>query len=151
MPEIRSAYLAATGFHEPLAEELARRGAVIRAWHGDLALSEAPPVPAAWSLNTWLAPREIPFDSIGQAADSLRAIQRNWGSYQVEHFRRAALISAKLPVLRPKKLVFPQLAPAGHLGAWTLLAQDRMLASPAQSSAFINGANGRRLTSVAWI
>ncbi len=136
---ILSAYLAAPGFRDPLAEELTRRGAGICAWHGDLALGEAPPVPAAWSLNTWLAPREIAVESIGQAADALRAIQRNWASYQVEHFRRATLITAKLPVLRPKPLVFPQAAPSGHLGAWTLLAPDRMLASPTQSSPFING------------
>ena len=137
---INSAYLAAEGFREPLAEELSRRGATILAWHGDLALSDAPPVPAAWSLNTWLAPQEIEIGSIGQAADALRAIQRNWGSYQIEHFRRAALITAKLPPLKPRVLVFPQAPPAGHLGAWTLLAPDRLLASPAQTSAFVNGA-----------
>ncbi len=137
---IQSAYLAAEGFREPLGEELARRGAAVLAWHGDLALSESPPVPAAWSLNTWLAPREIAVGSIGQAADALRAIQRNWGGYQVEHFRRAALIAAKLPPLKPRVLVFPQAPPAGHLGAWTLLAPDRLLASPTQSSAFVNGA-----------
>jgi 23S rRNA (cytidine2498-2'-O)-methyltransferase len=112
----------------------------IAAWHGDLALCEAPPVSAAWSLNSWTAPREIEVGSIGQAANALRAIQRNWGSYQADHFRRAALIEARLPVLRARKLVFPQPAPAGHLGAWTLLAPDRLLASPTQSSVFVNGA-----------
>jgi 23S rRNA (cytidine2498-2'-O)-methyltransferase len=137
---IASAYLAAPDFHEPLAEELARRGAAILGWHGDLALSDSPPVPAAWSLNTWLAPRDVAVDSIGQAADALRAIQRNWGSYQADYFRRAALIAARLPVLKPRALVFPQIPPSGHLGAWTLLAPDRMLASPTQTSAFINGA-----------
>ncbi len=136
---IASAYLAAEGFHAPLAEELARRGAGILTWHGDLALSDAAPVPACWALNSWLAPREIAVDSIGQAAESLRAMQRNWGAYQAGHFRRAALIAAKLPVLRPRVLAFPQAPPAGHLGAWTLLAPDRMLASPTQSSAFVNG------------
>jgi 23S rRNA (cytidine2498-2'-O)-methyltransferase len=136
---IASAYLAAEGYREPLAEELARRGAAISAWHGDLALSESPPVRAAWALNAWLAPREIAIDSIGQAADALRAIQRNWGSYQVAHHRRAALITAKLPPLRARTLVFPQAAPSGHLGSWTLLAPGLMLASPSQTSPFING------------
>ena len=139
MTEIHSAYLAQDGFRDVLAEELARRGAGILAWHGDLALSESAPVAAAWSLNTWLAPRDIAIGSIGGAADALRAIQRNWGSYQAAHFRRAALIEAKLPVLRARRLVFPQRAPSGHLGAWTLLTPDRMLASPTQTSAFVNG------------
>lgn len=137
---IQSAYLSAEDFREPLSEELARKGVAIAAWHGDLALCEAPPVSAAWSLNSWTAPREIEVGSIGQAANALRAIQRNWGSYQADHFRRAALIEARLPVLRARKLVFPQPAPAGHLGAWTLLAPDRLLASPTQSSVFVNGA-----------
>jgi 23S rRNA (cytidine2498-2'-O)-methyltransferase len=140
MSGIGSAYLAAEGFQAPLAEELARRGAVITAWHGELALSDSPPVPAAWALTSWTAPREIAVDSIGQAAEALRAIQRNWASYQAAHFRRAALITAKLPVLRARPLAFPQAAPGGHLGAWTLLAPDRMLASPTQTSPFINGA-----------
>ncbi len=136
---IGSAYLAAEGFAEPLAEELARRRVDVAAWHGRLALCEAPPVQAAWSINTWLVPCEIAVGSIGQAADALRAIQRNWGGYQAAHFRRAALIAHRLPVIRARKLVFPQAAPGGHLGAWTLLAPDLLLASPRQSSAFVNG------------
>ena len=137
---ILSAYLAAEGFHAPLDEELARRGATILGWHGDLALSDSPPVPAAWALNRWLAPQEIAVASIGAAADALRAIQRNWASYQADHFRRAALITDRLPPLRARVLQFPQAPPTGHLGAWTLLAPDRMLASPTQSSPFPNGA-----------
>ena len=136
---IQAAYLAAEDFAAPLAEELARRGVEIVAWHGRLALSDSPPVAAAWSLNTWLAPREITVGSIGQAADALRAMQRNWGGYQAGHFRRAALIEQRLPALRAGALVFPQAAPTGHMGAWTLLAPDLLLASPRQSSVFVNG------------
>ena len=136
---IGSAYFAADGFSQPLAEELARRGVDVASWHGRLALCEAPPVKAAWSINTWLTPREIAVASIGHAADALRAIQRNWGGYQAGHFRRAALIAQRLPVLRPRKMAFPEAAPTGHLGAWTLLTPELMLASPVQSSAFVNG------------
>jgi 23S rRNA (cytidine2498-2'-O)-methyltransferase len=139
MNTIASAYLAADGYQEPLTEELGRRGAAVTRWHGNLALSDSPPVSAAWSLNTWLAPAIIPAGSIGQAADALRAIQRNWGSYQADHFRRAALIEARLPKLRPRPLAFPQAAPDGHLGAWTLLAPDTLLASATQASPFVNG------------
>ncbi len=136
---IRAAYLADPLFVGPLEEELAGRNVAISAWHGLLALSPDPPVDAAWSLNTWLDPREIAAPSVGAAATALRAIQRNWGGYQDAHFRRATLIAAKLPPLKPKPLVFPQAAPASHLGAWTLLAPDQILASPTQSSPFING------------
>jgi 23S rRNA (cytidine2498-2'-O)-methyltransferase len=137
---IRSAYLAAEEQAEPLAEELARRGVTIEAWHGLLALSPDPPVAAAWALNVWLEPREIEVGSIKSGSDALRAVQRNWGAYAADHFRRMELITEKLPPLRPKKLMFPCAAPTGHLGAWTLLTPDRMLASPTQSSPFINGA-----------
>ena len=136
----RSAYLAASGFEQPLCEELARRGASISGWHGLLALSPEPPVACAWALNSWLSPVEIGVESIGAAVAALRGVQRNWGAYGVEHHRRIALITDRLPVLKPKPIVFPAAAPQGHLGAWTLLAADRMLASAAQTSPWINGA-----------
>jgi 23S rRNA (cytidine2498-2'-O)-methyltransferase len=53
-----------------------------------------------------------------------------------------ALITARLPPLKPKLLVFPGAAPGGHLGAWSLLTPERMIYSARQSSAFVNGAVG---------
>ena len=73
------------------------------------------------------------------AADALRALQRNWSAYPVLHHRRMALIAERLPPVKGRPLQFPQAAPASHLGAWTLLAPDRMLASPTKSSPFVNG------------
>ena len=73
------------------------------------------------------------------AADALRAIQRNWGYLPFDHNSRAALITARLPPLKPKPIHFPVAAPSSHLGAWTLLGYDRMLASATQTSAFVNG------------
>ena len=124
-----------------LAEELARRGVTVSAWHGALALSPDAPVAAAWAQNTWLAPREVAVGSIGEAAAALRAVQRNWGAYETPGLhRRMALITAKLPPLKPKPLVFPCAAPTAHLGAWSLLTPGRLLYTPRQSSPFVNGA-----------
>jgi 23S rRNA (cytidine2498-2'-O)-methyltransferase len=134
-----TAYLADEGLEQPLAEELARRGVSVTRWHGRLALTEAPPVPAAWALDIWDAPREIAAPSVKAAADALRAIQRNWALYAALHHRRAALIEARLPPVKARPLAFPEPAPAGHLGAWTLLAPDRLLASPTKTSPFVNG------------
>jgi 23S rRNA (cytidine2498-2'-O)-methyltransferase len=136
---IRAAYLAPQGFTVQLAEELTRREVTIADWHGDLALSPDPPVRAAWAQNIWLAPQEHDIASIGAAATILRGMQRNWGGYAPDHMGRAALVSARLPPLKPKPVAFPQAAPTAHLGAWTLLAADRLLASPTQSSPWING------------
>jgi 23S rRNA (cytidine2498-2'-O)-methyltransferase len=136
---IQAAYLAAPGFEAQLAEELARRGAALDAWHGRLALSSDPPVAVAWALDTWTAPREIEVASVKAAADALRAIQRNWAAYPAAHYRRMALIGERLPPVKARPLVFPSLAPASHLGAWTLLEPDQLLASPAKTSPFVNG------------
>ena len=136
---IASAYLAADGFEVPLLEELTRRGVTITEWHGRLALSPDPPVHAAWALDIWMDPREIAVPSVKTAADALRAIQRNWSAYGSAHHRRMALVEDRLPPVKARPLTFPQAAPASHLGAWTLLAPDRMLASPTKSSPFVNG------------
>jgi len=137
---IGSAYLAAAGFETQLAEELDRRGAGISSWHGRLALSPDPPVASAWALEVWTAPRLIEIGSIKAAADALRAIQRNWGAYEAGHHRRIALIAKLLPPLKPRLLRFPEPAPTGHLGAWTLLDPRTLLASPTTTSPFVNGA-----------
>jgi 23S rRNA (cytidine2498-2'-O)-methyltransferase len=137
---IRSAYLAAEDFEPELEEELRRAGIAIARWHGRLALSEAPPATAAWALEVWTDVREIPVASIKSAASALRGIQRNWALYAAAHHRRAALIEAALPPVKARALTFPEPAPTGHLGAWTLLAPDLMLASPTKTSPFVNGA-----------
>lgn len=136
---IGAAYLAAEGYETPLAEELARRGVAIEAWHGRLALSPDPPVAAAWALDAWTAPVEVAIASVKAAADALRGMQRNWAAYPVAHFRRMALIQERLPPVKAAPLVFPSLPPSGHLGGWTLLAPDRLLASPTKTSPFVNG------------
>lgn len=137
---IRSAYLAAEGFEREVEEELRRAGVSIARWHGPLALSEAPPVRCAWALDVWTDPREIAVPSIKGAAAALRAIQRNWSLEAVLHHRRAALIEAALPPLKSRELAFPEAAPTGHLGGWTLLSPDLMLASPTKTSPFLHGA-----------
>lgn len=138
-PVVRGAYLAAEGFEAPLAEELARRGATVAAWHGRLALSPDPPAPSAWALDVWTAPVEHAIASVKAGADALRAIQRNWSAYTAGLHRRAALIEARLPHVAARPLRFPELPPASHLGAWTLLAPGRMLASPSKTSPFPRG------------
>jgi 23S rRNA (cytidine2498-2'-O)-methyltransferase len=136
---IGAAYLAPDGQEETLAEELARAGVRIDAWHGHLALSPDPPVQAAWALDTWTAPREIAAPSVRAAADALRGLQRNWAAYGAGHHRRMALIGSRLPPVKARPLRFPEPAPTAHLGAWTLLEPDRMLASPTKASPFVNG------------
>ena len=128
-------YLAAEGFIDDLVEELGD----VRAVHGRLILADGPPRPAAWAANVWFDPRLIPIGSIGEAARALRAIQRNWALYSFAHHRRAALIEAKLPPVRPKPLVYPAPPPTAPLGSWTLLDPNTVLAAPRCSSPFRHG------------
>jgi 23S rRNA (cytidine2498-2'-O)-methyltransferase len=137
---VGAAYLADEGFEAELAEELRRAGRSVARWHGRLALSpEEPAAAIAWALDTWTDPRGLPAPSITAAAGALRAVQRNWSLYAATQFRRAALIEARLPPVKARPLAFPEPAPAAPLGAWTLLEADRLLASPAKTSPFVNG------------
>ena len=131
---VDSAYLAPEGLEDTVARSLERLGAGPLRWHGRLALSGAPPLPCPWAQDIWTAPAEHPAPSVKAAADALRGVQRNWAWYPAGPHRRGALIEARLPPVKAAPLVFPAPAPAAHLGAWTLLAPDRLLASPTTAS-----------------
>ena len=50
-----------------------------------------------------------------------------------------ALIGDRLPPVKARPLHFPDPAPTSHLGAWTLLAPDRLLLTPTKSSPVVSG------------
>jgi len=129
-------YLAPDGFLAELQEEL---GGAVRETHGRLALATDPGKPVAWAANVWRDPVTVEISSISDAANKLRAIQRNWALYSFAHHRRAALIEERLPKVSAKPLQFGVSAPAAPLGSWTLIAPDRLIAAPHCSSAFRNG------------
>ncbi len=139
MRPIGSAYLAPATLAPAVETWLRRRGASVAAWHGQLALSPDPPLDCPWSQDTWTAPIEYAAPSVKAAADLLRARQRNWCAYAAGQHRRMALIEARLPPVKAAPLTFPALAPSSHLGAWTLLAPDRLLASDTKTTPFANG------------
>jgi 23S rRNA (cytidine2498-2'-O)-methyltransferase len=128
-------YLAAQGYEEPLREELGTPAAE----YGRLFLYDGEARASAWAQNVWYDVQELPVPSIGQAAKALRAIQRNWALHDYAHHRRAALIVETLPKVSAKPLVFGTPAPAAPLGAFALIAPDRMLAAARCSSPFPDG------------
>ena len=133
--EIRSAYLGSEEYMEPLKEELDK----ITSIHEQLVLSSALPIESLWSINTWLNPRILTIDSINDGAKQLKAIQRNWCLYSYQFHRRAKLIQEKLPHLSAKPLRFPCSLPTSPIGSWTLLNENKILASSKCSSLFKNG------------
>lgn len=128
-------YLAPPGFDADLLREI---GPATRQF-GRLYFAAGPPKAAAWVANIWRTPVVLAFTSIGEAAKSLRAIQRNWCLYSVALHRRATLIQAKLPVVTAKPLSFPAAAPGAPLGSWTLIEPHLLIASAHCSSPFPNG------------
>jgi 23S rRNA (cytidine2498-2'-O)-methyltransferase len=137
LPDPSAAYLAPEGFVAELTEELGDD--VIEAYDR-LILAKGPPKNPVWAENTWLNPQWIEIGSIGDAAQKLKAIQRNWANYAFDGHRRSRLITEKLPHVSAKPLKFPCALPSAPLGSWTLVSNDLMLASPACSSPMPNGA-----------
>ena len=128
-------YLAAEGFERELEHELAH----VTKRYGRLILAPGAPRPAAWAQNVWLAPRELEIGSIKDSVLKLRAIQRNWALYDFKLHRRAKLIQEQLPHVSAKPVPFPCELPKAPLGSWTLVAENRILASARCSSPFRHG------------
>lgn len=121
-------YQAPPGLLSDLTREI---GAVreITAVREPLVVAAGPPHPAAFAANIWLDPVFSPMASISEAAKTLKAVQRNWACVPVGHFRRAALVAAKLPKVSARPLVFGEPLPASPLGAFTLWDEHTLLYS----------------------
>lgn len=133
-------YVAAKGFERELTDELQRlRPGCVHGRRGRLVVAGGPPLNAAWAQNIWLTPMTVPIASVGDAVRALKGIQRNWHAHPVGEFRRSALITAQLPPVSARPLVFGEPAPASPLGAWTLWERDLLLASARCSSPFADG------------
>jgi 23S rRNA (cytidine2498-2'-O)-methyltransferase len=128
-------YHAARGFLPLLLSELPERDRV----DGELATVLGPRRRPYWTRNVWERPMLIEFASVGEAAKALRSLQRNWASLPSRLHRRTALIAEKLPPLPLKPKAFPFVPPNVPMGAFTLLDENTMLASPLCSSPFPNG------------
>lgn len=134
-----TAYLAAPGFEQQLAEELEFSGRKVRRIHGRLLITNDRPIVAAWSINTWFDAEQLQISSIGQGAKALRERQRNWACFAEEHRGRSGLIVDKLPHVSAKALEFGQASWTAPLGSFTLLDPTTMLLASSCSSPFANG------------
>ena len=87
-----------------------------------------------WARTVMLEPFMLYFDSIKDAANELKAIQRNWAPYQFKCFRRAQLIQDNLPYINLKERKFPVEIPKSPVGLYTLLDEHTMIASEKTTS-----------------
>ena len=152
------AWIPVKGFESHLDDELALQahGLPRRMWcfssasegHSDLKLSDLPVQSSRlvycedirqevfWKQLCWEEPFVVRFRSIGEAAELLRGIQRNWAHYPLNCFRRAELIGKKLPYISKKEKPFPYTVPLAGMGVWSLLDEHTLLASAKTSSPF---------------
>ena len=87
-----------------------------------------------FASTTYLEPFKFSFNSIGEAATTLKSIQRNWSPYQYQLFRRASLIQDKLPYINLKERTFPLNIPSSSMGCYTLIDEHTIIASALTSS-----------------
>jgi 23S rRNA (cytidine2498-2'-O)-methyltransferase len=87
-----------------------------------------------WCRTAMLEPFMLHFDSIGEAASTLKGIQRSWAPYQYQLFRRAGFIQEKLPYVNLKTRTFPTKIPQSSIGLYTLLDENTLIASAATTS-----------------
>ena len=93
-----------------------------------------------WARTCMLKPFILTFNSIGEAASALKAIQRNWAPYQYTCFRRAQLIQEKLPYINLKERKFPVKIPDSPMGLYTLIDEHTLIASAQTTSPLPAGA-----------
>lgn len=132
-----SAYLAPEGFTDDLVAELGREVTDV---FGRLVVARGPARDTVWAENTWRNPQWITIESIGDGAKKLRAIQRNWANYAFDFHRRSNLLTAKLPHVSAKPLVFGRPLVTAPLGTWTMVRDDLLLAASDCTSPVPNGA-----------
>lgn len=89
-----------------------------------------------WARTTMLKPFLLKFDSISDAVNHLKSIQRNWAPYLYTCFRRAELIQEKLPYINLKERQFPFSIPQSAMGLYTLIDEHTLIVS-AQTTSFL--------------
>ncbi|MCR5187558.1 MAG: SAM-dependent methyltransferase [Treponema sp.] len=87
-----------------------------------------------WARTVMLEPFFLNFKTIGEAANHLKEIQRNWAPYQYTCFRRAQLIQDKLPYINLKDRKFPVKIPQSPIGLYTLIDENNLIASAKTTS-----------------
>ncbi len=125
-------YLAPEGLEEQLKAELS--GIIFE--HERLFITAGKPQQSVWAEVIWEDLKIYSIKSIGDAVRTLRAMHPLWVSYAPKFFRRTQLITAELPQIKNKPVVFPAPLPARVLGAFTLIAEHVLIASPRTSSPF---------------
>jgi len=132
------AYLTVPRFESHLYSELEEIGLPHRApfisKYGSIVYVEEPASHVFWKSLALEAPFIAHFESITEASNILKSLQRNWALKEFRCIRRSHLIKEKLPFISEKPKRFPYRIPTSSMGIFTLLDETTMLASAKTSS-----------------
>lgn len=92
-----------------------------------------------WAQNVWTDVKTEKIESIKKASFFLKAIQRNWWHYPLNHVRRTKLIQESLPRIAAQELKFPFELPKSPLGSFALKSEDELIYSANCSAPLPNG------------
>lgn len=132
----RCVYIAPHECENILKEELDKKNIPIVKQEGRFFLTSGEYRPLLWAQVAWRNVIEIPITSIGDGAQKLKSLGRNWSLFTIDHHRRAKLIQEKLPFLKERVLEFLEPMPKLPMGGWTLLTPDIMIASTDTTSLY---------------
>ena len=122
-------YLAPVGFEKDLETELKLRGIKILETHGRLVLTEGEARDIVFAQDTWKDVALIDFTSISDGAGKLKERGGRYTHFPLQNIRRGELVLEKLPRAREKKYNFLETIPDKNLSAFTLLSENKLLAS----------------------
>lgn len=117
-------------FREDLRLELKLRGIKILEEYDRLFLCEGKAHPVVFAQDTWNDVELVNYNSIGNAAEILRAKANRFSHFTVHNHRRGELIADKVPMARIKNYNFLDDIPQTSIGAYSLLSDKEMLVSP---------------------
>jgi 23S rRNA (cytidine2498-2'-O)-methyltransferase len=133
------AYIAPEGRELDLERELQSAGAIVNERFERLFLCESGPEHSVWAQVIWQNVVRQKITSIGDAAKTLKALQRNWANYPIAHFRRAQLIQEALPYYSQKPILFGTTLPTSPMGGWSLIHENEIIYSCETNSLVPNG------------
>lgn len=117
-------YLAARGFENELKHELGKFQDL-----SDRAFLSDPRDDLVWPQDVWRDVVKIRFESISQAAKSLKALHKNWVLFSTTKHRRAALIQEQLPKFQTPRITFKTPPVSKPFGCWMLIDDKTLIAS----------------------
>ena len=97
--------------------------------YGDIVYKEGVEKEIFWKRLELEKPFIAHFNSINEAANLLKNMQRNWAMYPFKCIRRSFLIKEKLPFISEKPRNFPYIIPLNDMGIFTLLDEHTLFAS----------------------